>query len=206
MCTLSTALQLSALSERTLTRCVRPGPSCIPTTYLHECCWCFLLKYTQETLKESKTFRPLSPLFLKAPWDALIVLTSFNLNQGTRHWYATWGKICHCRNKAPASRRFVLICVSLPLHKTLSPIQAPNESSQPSLCIFGGRLLENCTEEVTVVCRCMWELRCHYSPLRCYLIPPIHHRPCPKNACLSQCAVRSACMFFLCMFACRPAK
>lgn len=33
-------------------------------------------------------------------------------------------------------------------------------------------------------------------PLRCYLIPPIHHSPCPKNACLSSCVFRSACMFF----------
>lgn len=182
MCTLSTALQLTALSEHKLSRCVWPGPSCIPTTYLHECC-CF---FPSRPWKKAKLSEKITlPIISKAPWDVLIALTSFNLNQGIRNWYATWGKICHCRNKAPTSQRFVLICVSLPLHKTLSPIQAPNESSRLSLCIFGGRLLENWTEEVTVVCCCVWELRCHYSPLRCYLIPPIHHSPCSKNACLS---------------------
>lgn len=70
----------------------------------------------------------------------------------------------------------------LALHKTVSPIPATDEFSPLGLCIFGDRLSENFPESQSSVavhgsCAVITPTPPPHPPnLRCYLMPPIHHR------------------------------
>lgn len=144
----------------------------------------------------------------------MIELRSFNLCLGVRNWYprSEAESVTVRKRNSYVTRDLHSFVFPLTLHKTVSPIPATSESSLLGLCIFGDRLSENFPEtKVTVVCCSTWELSCHYplpippttTNLRCYLIPPIHHRdpqanPYKKNSSFWPCLFRSAPVFPFC--------